>query len=46
MPDLNDFHAFESTTGGSSSRGGCSGTLFIWILVIIGILELIGKIFG
>ena len=46
MPDLNDFHAFESTTGGSSGGGGCSGTIFLWILVVVGIIELIGKVCG
>lgn len=45
MPDLDDFYAFKSTTGGSGG-GGCSGSIFIWILVIIGIIELIGKIFS
>lgn len=44
MPNLNDFHAFKSTTGGRGSGGGCSGSIFIWILIIVGILELIGKI--
>lgn len=47
MPDMNDFHAFKSTSGGSSGGGlGCSGSAFTWILVIIGILYLIGKIIG
>lgn len=48
MPDLNDFHAFQNTSGGNGSGGGlgCSGSIFTWALVIIGILWLIGKLAG
>ena len=41
MPDLDDFYAFKSTSGGG---GGCSGSFFTWILVILGILWAIGKL--
>jgi len=45
MPDMNDFHGFKSTSGGSGcSGGGCSGSVFTWILIIIGVLWLIGKL--
>ena len=44
MPDMNDFHAFKSTSsGGSSSGGGCSGSVLLWIMIIVGVLWLIGK---
>lgn len=47
MPDLNDFHAFKSTSGGGSSGGGVGGPgCFTWILIGLGILWLIGKLFG
>lgn len=49
MPDLNDFHAFQSTTGGESSGGGSIGCLsptMIGIIAVIFVLYLIGKIFG
>lgn len=45
MPDLNDFHAFKSTSGGSSGGGGGSGC-FTWILVGLAILWIIGKLSG
>lgn len=47
MPDLNDFHAFQSTSGGSNSGSGigCSGGCFTWILVILALLWIIGKLF-
>ena len=46
MPDLNDFHAFKSTSSGDSGGGGCSGNILIWILVIYAILTFIGKLSG
>lgn len=47
MPDLNDFHAFKSTSSGENSgNSGCLGGGFTWIVVIIVVLWLIGKIFG
>lgn len=45
MPDLNDFHAFKSTSGGGGSGGGGSGC-FTWILVGLVILWIIGKLSG
>lgn len=46
MPGMDDFHAFKSTSGGSSSSGGsgCSGSFFTWILVIVAVLWVIGKL--
>lgn len=45
MPDLNDFHAFKSTSSGGSSGGGRSGCSTPWlaIAVIVLILILLGK---
>ena len=44
MPDMNDFHAFKSTSsGGSSGAGGCSGSILLWIMIIVGVLWLLGK---
>ena len=32
MPNLNNFHAFNSTSGGSGGGGlGCGGSVFTWI---------------
>ena len=45
MPDLNDFHAFKSTSGGGGSGSGGSGC-FTWILVGLVILRIIGKLSG
>ncbi len=48
MPDLDDFHAFQSTTSGSGSNGHSSGSAgcLTWVLVVIGILWIIGKVAG
>ena len=48
MPDLDDFHAFLSTSGGSGSSGGagCSGGCLPWILAGLAILWIIGKLAG
>lgn len=48
MPDMNDFHAFKSTSGGSGGGGslGCPSGCLPWILGTLAILYLIGKIFG
>lgn len=35
MPNIDDFHAFKSTSGSSGGSLGCSGSMFTWILVII-----------
>lgn len=48
MPGMDDFHAFKSTSGGSGGSGnsGCSGRLFTWILGIVVMLWVIGKLSG
>jgi len=46
MPDLNDFHAFKSTSGGGGSGGGCGSGCVTWILVGLAILWIIGKLAG
>ena len=44
---MDDYHAFTSTTGGSGGGGsGCSSGCLPWILGILVVLYLIGKIFG
>lgn len=46
MPDLNDFHAFQSTSGGSSGGGGSGSSVgcLTWILAGLAMLWIIGKI--
>lgn len=48
MPDLNDFHAFQSTSGGSGNGGGAgsSGGCLTWILAGLAVLWIIGKLFA
>lgn len=46
MPDMSDFYAFKSTSSNDSGGGGCSGNIFIWIIVIYTVLTFIGKVFG
>lgn len=47
MPDMNDFHAFNSTSGGSGGGGGClPWKTIIIIAVIYIILTLLGKCSG
>ena len=47
MPGMDDYHAFMSTSGGGGSGGsGCSGTVWKWIIGIIAVLWLIGKLSG
>ena len=45
MPDIDDFYAFKSTSGGGGSGGGEPGC-FTLIFIGLGILWLIGKLFG
>lgn len=57
MPDLNDFYAFKMTSsnngGGNKSGGNGSGgngssgnaNLLVWIVAIICILWIVGKLF-
>ncbi len=46
MPNLNDYHAFKSTSGsGRDGRGsGCSNHPWIWIGIIVLIIYLIGRL--
>lgn len=46
MPDLNDFHAFKSTSGesGGSSGGGGKGFGCGWIVIVIVVILLISFI--
>ncbi len=50
MPDMSDYHAYSSTTGGSDSSSsggsGCSWRVIIWIVVIVELLTLLGKCSG
>lgn len=43
MPDMDDFHAFKSTSGGSggSSGGGDKGFGCGWVVIVIVVLMLI-----
>jgi hypothetical protein len=43
---MDDYHAFISTTGGEGGGSGCSSGCLLWILGILVVLYLIGKIFG
>lgn len=47
MPDMNDFHAFQNTSGGNNGIGGtgCSGGCLTWILVGLAFLWIVGKLF-
>lgn len=52
MPDLNDFYAFKMTSSnngdGNKSGGNGSGgnaNLLVWIVAIICILWIVGKLF-
>lgn len=44
MPDLNDFYAFKSTSGGNNGGCGCSGGAWIWVIVVFVVLYFIGKL--
>lgn len=47
MPNLDDFHAFKNTSsGGGYGGGGCLGPGVTWVLAIVAILWIIGKLFG
>lgn len=47
MPDLNDYHAFQSTGGeGGENGGGGMGGCLLWILAGAAILWIIGKLAG
>lgn len=42
MPDMNDFHAFKSTGGGSRGNGGTGGGFGCgWVVIIIVVAMLI-----
>ena len=48
MPDLNDFHAFKSTSSNSSSGNGCGGFFTSgigWVILIV-ILVIVAKLIG
>ncbi len=46
MPDLNDYHAFKSTSGGENSGGGGDGLGCGWVVIVIGVIMLIFFIFS
>ena len=47
MPNMNDFYAFKSTSGGSDNGGGgCFGNVLVWLIIIFAIITFIGKMFG
>ena len=47
MPNLDDFYAFKSTSSGSGYGGsGYLGPGVTWVLAIVAILWIIGKLFG
>lgn len=47
MPNLDDFYAFKSTSSGrGNGGGGCLGPWVTWVLAIVAILWIIGKLFG
>lgn len=44
---MDDYHAFTSTSGGGSGGGsGCSSGCLPWIIGVLVVLYLIGRIFG
>ena len=44
MPDLNDFHAFKNTSGGSSGNGKGGGFGCGWVVIVIVVFMLISFI--
>lgn len=43
MPNINDYHAFTSTSGDGGGEG-CLGSLLFWIVIIAGVLCLFGRL--
>lgn len=53
MLDWDDYHAFISTSSDDTDSGapnangtGCSGTVIMWIVVILVLVWFIGELFG
>ncbi len=46
MPDFDDYHAFTSTSGGERAEGWKLSGCFPWILAILCVLWLLGKLAG
>ena len=58
MPDLNDYHAFTSTSSGRTSGGGSNGSsgggggkegcagTLVWVFAIVSLLWIIAKLTG
>ena len=49
MSNLDDYHAFKSTSSNGSYYGGgsgCSGSIFTWLIAIMAVLWPIGKLSG
>ena len=44
MPNLNDFHAFKNTSGGSSGSGKGGGLGCGWVVIVIVVFMLISFI--
>ena len=44
MPDPDDFHAFQSTSGSSETESGCFTKIVLWLALLLGLLWLIGKL--
>ena len=40
MPNLDDFYAFKSTSGGA----GCSSGILIWLIIIAIIISIVTKL--
>ena len=43
MPDLNDFHAFNSTSGGSGGFGSGGWKILLCIAIVAALLILLGE---
>lgn len=47
MPDMNDFHAFKSTSGGGGSTGGGGGDFGCgWVVIVVVVIALIYFVFS